>query len=175
MKSLVKFFLIAGVLFFISSCSMSNIPVRDNIERDVVVSEPKKRAVLQVLPTPTKLVSVLSSDYVFVENTASFNEKAPIYLNQILQLINNNPKTHHIEIVAYSDNVLVDNNFNNNTLLQANNIAAYFWDHGVPHNMISAKAESSKNNVSNNQDIVGRADNRRVEISLVYNTTPPLV
>ena len=175
MKSLVKFFLIAGIGFFISSCSVSKIPVRDKIERDVVLSEPGKRAILQVLPTPTKLVAVLSSDSVFKNNTANFNKKAFIHLNQILQLINNNPQTHHIEIIAYSDNILVNNDFNNNTLLQANNIAAYFWDHGVPHNMISAKAKFSKNSVSNNQDIVGRADNRRVEVSLVYNTTPPLV
>lgn len=176
MKILVKFFLISSISVLLISCA-SDIPVRDGTAREVVVGEPSERASLQVLPTPNKLVAIMSSDHIFKNNTAKFNKQAFVELNQILQLINNNPKTHHVEIIAYSDNVRVNDKFNNNALLQANNIAAYLWEHGIPHKMISAKAKVKSKDISvaNNQDIVGRADNRRVEVSLVYKSSPPLV
>ena len=169
---LLKVFFVAALL---SGCAVDDQITDIQSEKAIKVGAAQDRPALQVLHTPKKLVAVLYSDNIFQANSAKFNLQANQSLNQILQIINNHPQTHHIEIVAYSDDTLVSNHFNNNTLLQANNIAAYLWDHGVPHKMISAKAKGAKHYVSSNKTPTGRADNRRVEVNLVYNLTPPLV
>ena len=139
------------------------------IEKLVINKPDASRASMQIIPTPNKLVAVMYADKIFQANSAKWHSGSLTELNKLLQLINNTPRTHHIDIVAYDDN----GKSSKTQLLQANNIAAYLWNHGVSHKMITAS--SGKNMVSNNISPTGRADNRRIEISLVYQQTPPLV
>lgn len=163
------------ITILLSGCAVEQDHSDLFTDKTVKIESASIRPALQVVHTPNKLIAVLYSDNIFQNHSAKLKSNAAISLNQVLQIINNHPETHHIEITAYSDNTVVSNDFNNSTLLQANNIAAYLWDHGIPHKMISAKAKGVKNYISNNNTITGRADNRRIEISLVYNMSPPLV
>lgn len=166
MESIVQKTLTIFLLFIISSCSYTQ-QEKDNYQKDVI-----GRANMQVIPLPKKTTIVLYADEIFSIEYNKLKTKSESLLNQVLQVINNNPETKQINIRAYTDNS--SSSAKHETLLQANTIAAYLWKHGIPQEKISAKGYGSINPVSNNKTSKGRADNRRIEITLLTKQEPPL-
>jgi flagellar motor protein MotB len=140
----------------------------------VVAGLPVARYPLQIIPTPKSIIAVLASDQLFEPDSAAFTPQHTLILNQVLQLVNDHPETHHINIQAFTDDLNITPKSQKNTLLQANIVAAFLWEHGVPHHLISAKGCAGHRSVSKNSSATGRADNRRIEITLTHDLIPPL-
>ena len=146
---------------------------KKNCEISVVAGRPHQRPDLQIITTPRYILAVLSSDALFINNTI-INPSQFKALNHIVSLIKNHPEIRHIKISAYSDDLKSNHTIQKNTSLQANTVAAYLWEHGIPRQMISAKHYGRSPTQSSNLSNTGRADNRRIEVKLMHRLRPPM-
>ena len=152
-------------------------PTRQNPEIDqstVIPGKPVAQPALPVMHAPYQTLVVLASDALFETASAQLKPEANQTLAQLLTLIKHNTQIKQINITAYTDDLLSQAQTQRITQLQANNVAAYLWEHHISSRIISAKGSLNNHSVSSNDSAVGSAENRHVTVSFNRFALPPL-
>lgn len=140
----------------------------------VVPGTPVAQPALQVMHAPYQTLVILASDALFETASAQLKPEALQTLNQLLRLIKHNAQIKQINITAYTDDLLSQAQTQRITHLQANNVAAYLWEHHISSHIISAKGSLNNHSVSSNESAVGRAENRHITVSFNRFAPPTL-
>lgn len=105
----------------------------------------------------------------FEENSFDLSETGQLKIDSVLQLMNNTPKAYAINIIGHTDNV--GNVYTNNSLSlqRASSTANHFTEKGFLKEKISYSGEGFSKPVDNNNTEEGKANNRRVDITISVN------
>lgn len=107
---------------------------------------------------------IMPADLLFEFNSATIRNSAVPALDTVL-LFMSRYGTVPLTITGYSDNVLPTDTAMLLTSRQAKSVAAYFWSHGIPFNMVYPIGRGSESSIASNGNSIGSYYNRRIEIT----------
>ena len=122
---------------------------------------PVNRSVVRIQPMEDYTSIVIASDRLFKTRSPVFTNNANRILSYVLDCIKSGTP-HHISVNAYYSEA--GGGLEKITSRQAENIAAFFWSHGISKKIITFHGYGSLKPISNNLFPSGTADNRRIEI-----------
>ncbi len=113
-----------------------------------------------------EVLVVLPADHLFDPAEVEIKEKAVPLLRRLTKILLTFGATP-ILITGYTDDVnLTDNHNNEFAYERAQNVAAFLWSHGIPHQWMTVQGLGTRPDVATNFTLEGSAYNRRIEISL---------
>ena len=143
-------------------------PVATNI--DAAGEDSQKPALLPVRTEPEHEVvedsDVLSIQALFVSKSVEVNPRFTPALDAVVALLINDPHLR-VEIVGHTDNRGVDNKNQALSEQRADSVAQYMEQAGIDASRIQVHALGATQPVAGNDTATGRAQNRRVEITVV--------
>ena len=143
-------------------------PVATNI--DAAGEDSQKPALLPVRTEPEHEVvedsDVLSIQALFVSKSVEVNPRFTPALDAVVELLKNDPHLR-VEVVGHTDNRGVDNENQALSEQRADSVAQYMEQAGIDASRIQVHALGATQPVAGNDTATGRAQNRRVEITVV--------
>ncbi len=106
---------------------------------------------------------ILPNDSFFKGTTTEVKPWRKKTLKAIAALVQSYPNSP-VTVSGYTDNIYPRKERVHRSLLTAQAITAYLWNHGESMHRVTLKAQATKHSVSSNGSPDGQADNRRVEI-----------
>lgn len=107
---------------------------------------------------------ILPADRIFVPGTPRLNTNYYPVLNTLISAINSYEKIV-VKVTSYTDNTGDEVRDVALTRQQAENLAHYLWMHGVDARLLGTEGCGSSRPIASNATSLGRAANRRVEIT----------
>ncbi|VWC36177.1 OmpA family protein [Burkholderia lata] len=129
-----------------------------------VAAAPVAAAPVVVTPPPAEHVN-LSGDAYFATGKATLKPAARVSLDKLLSDLGGK-RVSRVSVTGYTDSV---GSVGSNLVLsqrRADAVANYLRDHGLQADAITAAGRGMADPVASNTTVEGRANNRRVEISL---------
>ena len=112
------------------------------------------------------LVIHLPEAITFATNSSTLKSQATPVLNQIAKVLGKYTSSN-INIIGYTDSTGTDAINNKLSLQRAQSVAQIFENNGIGKFRLNTVGAGSKNPIASNSSINGRAQNRRVEITIV--------
>ena len=112
------------------------------------------------------LVIHLPEAITFATNSATLKSQATPVLNRIAQVLNKYTSSR-INIIGYTDSTGTDAINNRLSLQRAQSVSTVFENNGIGKFRLNPVGAGSKNPIATNDTATGRAQNRRVEITIV--------
>lgn len=112
------------------------------------------------------IVLEMPSGITFGFNSADVNAKFYTVLDKVANTINEYNQTT-VNVAGYTDSIGSDSYNMNLSVERANSVAQYLQSRGVSAQRLNSKGYGESNPVDTNDTEAGRANNRRVEITLV--------
>jgi type IX secretion system PorP/SprF family membrane protein len=109
----------------------------------------------------------LKKDFKFGFNEASLNEEAKEYLEEMIKLLDENPRLK-LKVIGHTDNVGTDAANQKVSLQRAKLVVDYLIEQGVDKRRLTAIGKADKEPLYPNANNEGRAKNRRVEFIISY-------
>ena len=166
MRQLIVALLIALSLIGCTHKKVNDFPLS---AKDSAIQELQAGRV-QIIEVGETVKLVISSDLLFMKDSANFNPKYVDVFQRIVELIENYDATL-IKVAAYTDSNSLGTYQDALSNEQARVVAKRLWNRGLPTRLLYEKGYGMKYAVASNQTTVGRCMNRRVEIS--FNFRPP--
>ena len=113
--------------------------------------------------TSMALTGMLANDGFFKGTTTQVKQWRKTTLHTIATLVKSYPGAP-VTISGFTDNIFPRKERFHRSLLTAQAVAAYLWNHGESMSRVKLKLEATRKSVSSNRTPDGQADNRRVEI-----------
>jgi outer membrane protein OmpA-like peptidoglycan-associated protein len=126
---------------------------------------------VKVIQIGEMITFILPSDLYFMQDTPLLNPNYYYVLAQIACLIEDLPK-YVVVIAGYTDSSCNEMRNVALTRQQAMAVLNFLWDQRIDSRVLGAVGYGSQNPIASNNTIRGRADNRRIEITLRLRTTP---
>ncbi len=121
---------------------------------------------LYVPPRQHALEQLDLSQVQFVQHQAILTEESLPTLNKLAELLNQHPQTV-VEISAHTDNRGTVLGQTASTQAKAEAVLQYLLEKGIHINRLTAKGYGATRPIASNEDDTGRAQNRRVEITVL--------
>jgi len=119
-----------------------------------------------IFSTPNKINIIVLSDPIFIPGDNTVRENQLPTIEKIAELLNDFENTP-ILITGHTDNIGTFQQRYERSYAQAENLSKELVYKGVDPNRIKLTALGDKRPIAKNDTVIGRADNRRVEI-VVY-------
>ncbi len=120
---------------------------------------------VKVVTVGDNVLLILPADKFFQPDSPNRIQMSDTTLNDIAGLLRGYEKVT-VKVAAYSDTTCSPQRALALTQQQAQNVVDYLWARGIDTRIIFAKGYGSGHPISNNWSAYGRAQNRRIEITL---------
>ncbi|MCX6316941.1 MAG: OmpA family protein [Bacteroidetes bacterium] len=145
-----------------------NDGTNDEEDKCVTIPGPKENFGCPIIPEEIKKkVDVAAKNILFVTGSAKLQTKSYKGLNEVAQIMKDNPAMS-LAIDGHTDNVGADDK--NQTLSdnRANAVKTYLVSKGIDESRITAQGHGETMPIADNKTATGRQQNRRSELKLSY-------
>lgn len=148
--------------------------VKQNAKLDSSVREKEEPDSIMTIVEPGKLrhepliLEKATLDFNFKFNSAEVNDKTALYLNDLAQALQDNPELR-LKLVGHTDNVGSDAFNMKLSHMRAQKVKDYLVTRGVEGSRISVDGKGMREPLKDNSTQEGRALNRRVELTILYD------
>ena len=106
---------------------------------------------------------VVPTDHYYLFESAKFDERCYLGLNDIARLLSYYPKCR-VTVAAFTDDVGTNLRKLKLSQARAETMLGFLWAHGIPAEKLTAQGYGDRFSIGDNQWIRGSAYNRRIEI-----------
>lgn len=136
--------------------------------KPIIIKALQKRQI-QVVQNRDTVTIIVPTDRYFLFNTPQLNQICFSGLALLIKLIKMFPPCCSIYVGGFTNDVGSKYHKNKLTQAQAEAMVAFLWANNIPAQCLNAEGYGDKQPVSDNKLIHGSAQNRRIEIQVLYS------
>ena len=148
-----------------SALGITSVAMNNYIAKHKAVIDQLQASNVNIFQVGDEFRFVIPSDKLFEQRTSTLSNQGYGILNNVIELVKDQRK-FATKIAAYTDNTNPSEISLALTRQQAQVVSRYLWSQDINSRFLSALEYASSQSIANNKTEIGRALNRRLEISL---------